>query len=96
MAAYVVADTTSVQDQATYDEYRRKVMPTLAKHGAKFLVRGGKHEVKEGNWHPTRLVIIEFPSLAAAEAWYSDPEYVPLLELRRDACKHDLLFVEGV
>ncbi|HKY94262.1 MAG TPA: DUF1330 domain-containing protein [Kiloniellales bacterium] len=71
-------------------------MPTLAKHGGKFLVRGGKHEVKEGNWQPTRLVLIEFPSMAAAKAWYSDPEYVPLIELRRNACKHDLLFVEGI
>jgi len=73
MAAYVIADTVSVHDTATMDDYRRKVGPTITKHGGKFVVRGGKHEVKERTWQPTRLVIIEFPSRAAAEAWYSDP-----------------------
>jgi uncharacterized protein (DUF1330 family) len=96
MPAYVIADTTSVHDTKLMDEYRGKVAPTIAKHGGRFVVRGGKHEVKEGTWQPTRLVIIEFPTRAAAEAWYSDPDYVPLIKMRQSAGKGHLLIVDGV
>ena len=93
---YVIADTAGVHDQARYDEYKRQVVPTIEKHGGRFVVRGGKHEVKEGTWQPTRLVIIEFPTIEAAKAWYSDPEYVPLIKLRQSAGTDNLLIVEGV
>ena len=59
-------------------------------------MRGGKHEVLEGTWHPTRLVIIEFPTIEAARAWYSDPDYVPLIKLRQSAGSDHLLIVEGM
>jgi uncharacterized protein (DUF1330 family) len=96
MPAYVFADTVSVHDTKLMDAYRGKVGPTIARHGGKFVVRGGKHEVKEGTWQPTRLAIIEFPSRAAAEAWYSDLEYVPLTKMRQSAGKGHLLIVDGV
>ena len=95
MAAYVIADAR-IHDRAAYDEYRSKVLPTLQKHGGRFVVRGGPHEVLEGGWTPTRLVVIEFPSVAAARAWYADPEYAPLLKLRQAAADDDLVLVEGV
>ena len=94
--AYVIADTEAVHDAALYDEYRRGVMPTLERHGGRFAVRGGPHSVKEGTWQPTRLVVIEFPSLEAAEAWYADPEYQRLVKLRQRAGKDHLLIVQGV
>jgi uncharacterized protein (DUF1330 family) len=96
MPAYVIADTASVHDTKLMDEYRGKVGPTIARHGGRFVVRGGKHDVKEGTWQPTRLVVIEFPSRAAAEAWYADPEYVPLINMRQAAGKGHLLIVDGV
>jgi uncharacterized protein (DUF1330 family) len=94
--AYAIADTEAVHDQARYDEYKRQVLPTLEKHGGRFLVRGGPHEVKEGSWHPTRLVLIEFPTLEAAKAWYHDPEYQRLAKLRQQAGKDHLLLVQGL
>jgi uncharacterized protein (DUF1330 family) len=94
MVAYVIADT-DIRDHKVYDEYKRQVLPTIAKHGGRFIVRGGKHEVLEGDWHPKRVVVIEFPDMAAAKAWYGSPEYQPLLQLRKPAALDHLVLVEG-
>jgi len=94
MPAYLIADT-QITDHKTYDEYKRHVAPTIAKFGGRFLVRGGKHELLEGNWQPHRLVVIEFPSMETLRAWYSSPEYAPLLAMRLPAATDHLVAVEG-
>lgn len=94
MTAYVIADT-HITDQNTYDEYKRRVGPLIAKFGGRFLVRGGKHEVLEGTWQPHRLVVIEFPTMKAITFWYNSPEYAPLLALRQPAATDHLVAVEG-
>ena len=95
MTAYVIADT-DIHDHGTYDEYKRKVLPTIAKFGGQFLVRGGQHEVLEGTWRPHRIVVIAFPDMAAIKAWYESPEYQPLLALRKPAANDHLIAVEGI
>jgi uncharacterized protein (DUF1330 family) len=95
MAAYLVADTEIV-DHHTYDEYKSRVAPLIAKFGGRFLVRGGKHTVLEGTWQPHRLVVIEFPDMEALRSWYNSPEYAPLLALRQPAANDHLVAVEGV
>jgi uncharacterized protein (DUF1330 family) len=52
--------------------------------------------VLEGNWHPNRVVLIEFPDMAALKAWYHSPEYQPLIALRQNAAKDVLIAVEGI
>jgi uncharacterized protein (DUF1330 family) len=74
MPAYVIANVT-VTDLPAMEEYRKQVPATLAKYGGRFLVRGGGHQTVEGDWKPTRLVVIEFPSLADAQRWYDSEEY---------------------
>jgi uncharacterized protein (DUF1330 family) len=69
MVAYVIADI-DIHYHETYDEYKRQVLPTIAKFGGRFLVRGGPHEVLEGHWHPHRIVVIEVPDMAVIKAWY--------------------------
>jgi uncharacterized protein (DUF1330 family) len=66
MPAYVIADVTAVTDPATMNEYRQQVPATVAKYDGRFLVRGGAHQVVEGEWTPTRLVVLELPSKEAA------------------------------
>ena len=61
MPAYVIADVT-VTDPATMEEYRKQVPATIAKYGGRYLVRGGAHQTLEGEWKPSRLVILEFPA----------------------------------
>lgn len=94
MSAYLIADT-HITDHQTYDEYKRQVAPTIEKFGGRFLARGGPHEVLEGTWQPARLVVIEFPDMDTLKAWYSSPEYAPLLALRQPAATDHLVAVPG-
>jgi len=95
MAAYVIANI-EVTDPATYEEYRKGVAATIAQHGGHFVARGGAVLHLEGSFEPKRIVIVEFPSMAAAKTWYASPEYAPLLALRKRASKGDLFMTEGV
>jgi uncharacterized protein (DUF1330 family) len=98
MAAYLIAEHV-LTDAAKFEEYRTRVAPMIAKHGGRYLTKGGSHRLPEGgHWQPQRVVIIEFPDMRALEAWYGSDEYRPLIALRK-ACTsdQDMLFVlEGV
>ena len=94
MPAYVIADV-DVTDPARYAEYRQRVPATVAAYGGRFLVRGGACDVVEGDWRPGRVVVIEFPDMAAAKAWYGSAEYGPLVKLRQSASTGSLLLIEG-
>jgi uncharacterized protein (DUF1330 family) len=95
MPAYVIADVT-IEDPERYPDYVRQVPATLEPYGGRFIVRGGALETAEGGWQPQRLVVIEFPSLEQAKAWYESPEYRPARQLRWDTSKARIVFVEGV
>ena len=94
MAAYIIVDI-EVQDAALYDEYRKRVGPTLAQYGGKFIVRGGKVDVLEGDWQPSRIVVLEFQSVARAREWYDSAEYREPKEMRMRASAGNLILVEG-
>lgn len=95
MAAYVIFDV-DVSNPAQYQEFMSGVKPALEAAGAKYLVRGGAHKVHEGDWEPRRIVLLEFPSLAAWEAFYNGAEYQGLKSIR-DACSSArLVSVEGI
>lgn len=95
MAGYVIAiiDVTNAED---YKEYARQVPATIAKYGGRYLVRGGKSEVAEGEWPGSRTVILEFPSLERAREWYDSPEYKPLRPLRQANSRGRIAFFEGI
>ena len=96
MPAYVIATVTDAWDQDKLVEYRKRNTDAVANHGGRFVVRGGRHEVLEGDYAPVRVVIIEFPDLAAARGWYESDDYAPLRELRQSASKTDILVAEGM
>jgi uncharacterized protein (DUF1330 family) len=95
MPAYVIANVT-VKDPVRYEDYRRLVTPTLAKFGGRFIVRGGRVDVLEGDWRPGRLVLIEFPSADAAREWWNSPEYSEARRIRQATSEGTLLLLEGV
>ena len=95
MSAYVIASVT-VKDPVRYEDYRRLVTPTLEKYGGRFIARGGRIDVLEGDWHPNRLVVIEFPSVDAARAWWRSPEYSEAKAIRQATSEGTLLILEGV
>ena len=94
MAAYVIADI-EITDPAGYEEYRRRVQATVAQYGGRYLVRGGPAETLEGGWRPRRLVVIEFPSLAQARAWYDSDEYREPARSASAARTGQAILVEG-
>jgi uncharacterized protein (DUF1330 family) len=94
VAAYLIADITVI-DPVEYEEYRRMVPPTLGAYGGEFVVRGGKHEVLEGEWQPNRLVVIRFDSVERAKAWHNSPEYRPALAIRHRTARTNSVIVEG-
>ena len=95
MTAYVIAEV-NVTDSALYEDYKKLVPATVEKYGGRFAVRGGAVDSKEGGWKPSRLVVLEFPSMAQARKWYDSPEYAPALALRLKAANARLILVEGV
>jgi len=94
MPAYVVV-SVDVKDPARYEDYKKMVPPTLTPYGGRFIVRGGKVQSREGSWVPTRFVVLEFPSVERANAWYDSPEYAPAKALRWATSSADLIIVEG-
>jgi uncharacterized protein (DUF1330 family) len=94
MKAYVVVQER-IEDEETFADYRKAVVATLAAYDGRFLVRGGALSVLEGEWTHPRLIIIEFPSRAAAEGWYRSPEYQKLLPLRLRSSVGNLIIVDG-
>src|SRR6266542_4989241 len=84
-----------VLDPARYEQYKQMVPPSLERYGGRFLVRGGKVETLEGDWSPKRLVIVEFPSVAKAQEWWSSEEYREAKALRQATAKTQMIVVEG-
>ncbi len=96
MAGYVVAVDEDT-DPEGIARYRQIVPAIIEQFGGRFLVRGGKAEALEGDWEPSRLIIIEFPSVEQAKAWHASPEYQAVLPIRqRHARTNFLTVVEGV
>ena len=92
--AYWIAHVT-VTDADQYAGYQAVAPAAFARHGARFLVRGGAAETLEGHdWQ--RHVVIEFDSLAQARACYDCPEYKAARALRTGACTADIVIVEGM
>lgn len=95
MAAYMIANV-DVKDPAAYEEYKAKVPAIVRKHGGEYLARGGRFIVLEGDWKPTRVAVLRFPNIEAAQALYDDPEYQPLKALRQRVSKMDFVVIEGL
>ena len=95
MAAYVIANI-QITDLDRYPEYASRVPQTIERHGGRYLARGGKVEVLEGDWEPQRLVILEFESMERFRQFYDSPDYASLKRLRHEAADTQVVVVEGL
>ena len=95
MPAYVIADVR-ITNPGDYAEYVRRTPATIAQHGGRFVIRGGKAEDLEGDWHPERIVVVEFPSVEQAKQWWDSPEYTAVRTIRQRTATSRLIVVEGV
>lgn len=94
MTAYVIAEV-DVTNPEGYNSYTQVSPATISRYGGRFLVRGGAVELLEGDWPKLRRVIIEFPSVEAARAWWDSPEYEKPKAMRRANSKSRLILLEG-
>ena len=95
MTAYVIFDV-EIYDVKRYGEYMARVKPALEAAGGRYLSRGGKHKVYEGDWKPRRIVLIELPSIAKFEEFYEGPIYQGLKSMRNECSSVRLVSVEGL
>ena len=95
MPAYVIVET-DVTDPERYERYKAASPRAVAAAGGRFVVRGGELAVLEGDWQPSRLVVLEFEDLAAAERWYRSEAYQEARKLREGAAHLRMVAVQGV
>jgi len=95
MPAYVIFDV-EIRDLERYQHFMSQVKPALEEAGGRYLARGGALKVHEGDWSPRRIVLLEFPSVAAFEAFYHGPVYQGLKHIRDECSSARLVTVEGL
>jgi len=91
--AYWIA-RVDVRDPETYKKYVETGRPAYERYGAKFLARGGRTEVLEGQAR-ARNVVIEFASMEDALACYNSPEYTEARKIRQSVSEGEFILVEG-
>src|SRR5262249_40153595 len=95
MSAYVIVDI-DVRDPDLYEHHKRAVPPSIDAFGGRYLARGGRTEVLEGEWTPKRLVILEFEDAERAKAWLNSREYAEARAMRQRATRTNMVVIEGV
>lgn len=87
--------TETVMDPVRYEEYMRAAIEPSVAHGVKPLAMSDSPHVLEGRWDSPRVILLEFESLEAAQAWYDSPEYQACIPLRDGAVEVNGIIVEG-
>ena len=94
MKAYLVLDL-AVNDFSGFKKYIAEIPAFIAKHAGRYIVQGAEPTTIEGDWRPARMVILEFPRRANAEAFLTDPEIQNLFEIRHATTTSKLVLVDG-
>jgi uncharacterized protein (DUF1330 family) len=95
MSAYVIVEI-DVVDPVGYEDYKKHASASVEKHGGKYIVRGGKTEVLEGDWQPKRIVVLQFDSMQRAKDWLHCEEYREPRKMRHRTARTNMVLVEGV
>ncbi|TDQ44827.1 DUF1330 domain-containing protein [Tepidicella xavieri] len=95
MSAYIVAEVT-ITNEEQMKAYREWSTRAMQEFGAEVLVRGGRVVPLEGDWNPQRVVVLRFPDLATAQAYYHSETYTHARKVREGAGTIRMFAVEGV
>jgi uncharacterized protein (DUF1330 family) len=95
MAAYVIFDVLKI-DYEAIKPYIEKAFDTIIPYGGRLVARTDNIEVREGDWRPNRILMIEFPDMQSARDWYESPEYQEILPIRLAATEEHMIIVEGL
>lgn len=94
MPAYIIVEV-SIHNPEEYEDYKKLTPPSLKPFDGKFIVRGGRAETLEGDWNPERIVVLEFPTIEKAKAWWNSPGYAPAKALRQRTARTKMIVVPG-
>lgn len=94
MSAYVISEI-KVLDQTVYDEYIVKVPSIVKKYGDHYLARGGQIILLSGDWHPERMILLEFDSFEQVQKWLASPEYAEIAPLRMQSTIGKAIVIES-
>lgn len=94
MSAYLILDI-DVTNQELYAEYVARATSIIESAGGRYLVRGGSVTRLSGEWHPKRLVVIEFKTVEQARQCFASPEYLEIAPLREQAAISRAIIAEG-
>lgn len=92
---YLIFDA-EIRDVSRYQIYADKVQPLIENAGGRFLIQGGAYRVYEGDWNPSRVALLEFPSREAWESFYFSAAYQPIKSIRDEVSSGRLVGVEGM
>jgi len=95
VAGYAIAHLQDVTVGAEIVEYLQRIDATLAPFGGRFIVHGATPSALEGS-APGSPIVIEFPSVKRARAWYDSPGYREILPLRTRNSRSTAYLVDGV
>ena len=95
MSAYIIAHV-DVTDPQQYEQYKVLSSKAIAAHGAEICIRGGAVEMLEGGWSPSRIVLLKFPNMAAARAFYDSAEYQLAKQARAGAATMRMVAIQGL
>ncbi|UCE19120.1 MAG: DUF1330 domain-containing protein [Gemmatimonadota bacterium] len=95
MAAYVIARIT-VTNWDQYQKYIAATPAVIEQFAGKFIARGGETVTLEGPEETRRLVLLEFPSMEQAKAFYNSQDYQDVIKLREGAATASLVAIDGV
>ena len=95
MTTYVVAQIT-INDREKYAKYEAGFMDIFSRFAGQLLAVDESPQVAEGNWPHTRTVLLQFPSLEDAQAWYQSSDYQALANHRWQASVADIAFIQGL
>ena len=95
MTAYVIVDI-DVHESVGYEEYKKLAPAAVELYGGKYIARGGKTETLEGDWSPSRLVILQFDNSEQAKKWLNSEEYREARAMRHRTANSQMVVIDGV
>ncbi|MFF7244681.1 DUF1330 domain-containing protein [Embleya sp. NPDC008237] len=95
MTAYAIANLRNATPHPEIADYIERLPATFEPYGGRFLVHVTQHEVKEGSW-PGSVVMIGFPGIVEARTWWDSPAYQEIAPLRSRHIEGDIILIEGV
>ena len=92
--AYIIVGL-SIHDADLFRQYAEGALPVLSELSATVMAAANDVELLRGNWTPERLVVLKFPSMSEARAFWDAPEYAPFKALRESCSDSDIMLVDG-